>query len=238
MKPPKTLAGVLADSAALLVDFDGPVCSVFASLQPTDVAAQLRGLLPNRENLPQHIQHEADPLTVLRFVGELGDQALTNKVDEELRKAELVAIAGATATPHGHELLRAACRSGRKVAIVSNNSEPAIKAYLRSHDLGQYVSQVIGRQPGHPEAMKPNPKPVTRAASVLGLAPTECVLVGDSPSDIGAAKGAGVRSIGYANKPYKNTTLANAGADIVVEGVNGLEALLRLFGSASTTTGQ
>jgi phosphoglycolate phosphatase-like HAD superfamily hydrolase len=51
---------------------------------------------------------------------------------------------------------------------------------------------------------------------LLGAEPTECVLIGDSLSDIEGARNAGVLSIGYANKPGKLERFTAAGADAVI----------------------
>ncbi|WP_233564897.1 HAD family hydrolase [Micromonospora musae] len=49
----------------------------------------------------------------------------------------------------------------------------------------------------------------------LDAEPAECVLVGDSVSDIEAAHAAGVAAIGYANKPGKRERFA--AADVVID---------------------
>jgi HAD superfamily hydrolase (TIGR01509 family) len=100
------------------------------------------------------------------------------------------------------------------VAVVSNNSAAAIEACLKAHDLGAYVEPVIGRAYADPRRMKPNPGPVLDAVRALGVAPGSCVLVGDSLSDIEAARAAGVAAIGYANRPWKVDAFATA--DVVV----------------------
>lgn len=64
--------------------------------------------------------------------------------------------------------------------------------------------------------MKPSPYPLLEAASRLGKTPGRTVLIGDSVTDIEAARAAATRSIGFANKPAKETSLADAGADEVV----------------------
>jgi phosphoglycolate phosphatase-like HAD superfamily hydrolase len=48
------------------------------------------------------------------------------------------------------------------------------------------------------------------------------VFLGDSTSDIEAAQAAGVRSIGYANKPGKNSRLIAAGAEAIIGALTGL----------------
>ncbi|MEU8045890.1 HAD-IA family hydrolase [Micromonospora echinofusca] len=65
-----------------------------------------------------------------------------------------------------------------------------------------------------PERMKPDPFPVLAAGRELGAEPAECVLVGDSVSDIEAAHAAGVAAIGYANKPGKRERFDAADAVI------------------------
>jgi phosphoglycolate phosphatase-like HAD superfamily hydrolase len=42
-------------------------------------------------------------------------------------------------------------------------------------------------------------------------------LLGDSITDIAAARAAGIASIGFANKPGKHEALASAGADVVID---------------------
>jgi phosphoglycolate phosphatase len=57
--------------------------------------------------------------------------------------------------------------------------------------------------------------------------------VGDSVTDIEAARAAGVRSIGYANKPGKFGQLTAAGADAVVTEMAALAAALTAISAGS-----
>lgn len=223
MTEPAELTVVLSTTDTLLLDFDGPMCAVFAALPAPEVADELRRVLHHeRVSVPDDIDSEADPLMVLAWVGTLARPALTRRVDDELRRAELRAIEGATPTPYARETIVAAQEAGRSVAIVSNNSEPAIRAYLDAHRLSRYVRPIIGRSYGRPELMKPDPTPISKAVAGLGGEPGQAVLVGDSVTDIQGARRAGVRSIGYANKPGKRGRLLTAGADVVVEGRDGM----------------
>jgi HAD superfamily hydrolase (TIGR01509 family) len=186
--------------------------------------------------LPDQIAVEADCLEVLRYTATLGDPHLTAVVDERLREAERQAINGATPTPYAREVIVAAHHAGRPLAIVSNNSEPAIWAYLTVRRLTGYITHVTGRVPAHPELMKPHPRPVRAAVAALEAEPAGCVLVGDSPSDIQAAHAAGVHTIGYANKPGKHERLTAAGAEAIAEGEHGMAQLARLLhGEADLT---
>jgi phosphoglycolate phosphatase len=51
-------------------------------------------------------------------------------------------------------------------------------------------------------------------------------MVGDSTTDVHAARAAGVRAIGYANKPGKRERLARAGADAIVTDMASLVSAL------------
>ena len=66
--------------------------------------------------------------------------------------------------------------------------------------------------------MKPHPYPVLQALAALGADPTthagSAVLIGDSRTDVDAARAAGIRALAYANKPPKSRLLADADAVI------------------------
>jgi Haloacid dehalogenase-like hydrolase len=108
-------------------------------------------------------------------------------------------------------------QGGLPVAVVSNNSAGAVTAYLLAHRLASYISPIVGRAYADPARMKPNPEPVRQAVTDLGIQPSRAALVGDSLSDIEAGRAAGVRTIGYANRPAKVTAFRDAGADVVIE---------------------
>lgn len=232
MNVPSDLTRVLAGGGPLLLDFDGPVCSIFAGRPAAVVAVELCGLLAAlgvTASVP--VESRSDPLEVLRWAGRLGRHTLDRRLDDELRAVELQAVGSARSTPHAEGVLRAAADMGRPVGIVSNNSDQAISAYLHVHGLRPWVAVVVGRAYAEPWRMKPDPDPVLRAARGLGAAATP-VLVGDSTTDVAAARAAGVRSVGYANKPGKAQRLADAGADVVIDSMAALAAALQAGGEA------
>ncbi len=204
----------LVGAGPLLLDFDGPVCSVFAGLSARHVAAELVELLgERRREVPDHIAAEPDPLAILRWTGYKGGSEVA-AVEDRLCALELQAVQSATPTPWGHYVIRAARGAGLPVAIVSNNSGPAVSAYLAAHGLADHVDLVVGRPYARPELMKPDSRIVLDAVRAVGSKPAACLLVGDSMSDIVAARAAGVRIVGYANRPSK--VLPFAAADAVI----------------------
>ncbi|MEV7926476.1 HAD-IA family hydrolase [Kitasatospora sp. NPDC088779] len=214
---PQQLADVLRPVKHVLLDFDGPVCSVFAGLPASEVARRLReGLLAGGEQAPAGAAEENDPLALFRLVADARPD-LTASTDAALVALETEAIRVARPTPGGESLLRAAVRSGRLVSVVSNNAGAAIEAYLAEHGLSDYVTGVFGRAPGDPSSMKPNPRLLLEAMEGAGTRPEHCIFIGDAARDVEAGKAAGVPTIGYANKPGKDAKLATAGAVVVVD---------------------
>ncbi|MFI7427320.1 HAD family hydrolase [Micromonospora sp. NPDC049836] len=211
------LGRLFDEVGAVLLDFDGPVCSVFAGYPAPRVAAELVEVLHRRGiEVPPDLASEPDPLEVLRRIGAAGDQKVTQAVEDALCAAERQAVGTAEPTPYGREVVVAARQAGLPVAVVSNNSAGAVSAYLAAHRLAVHVSPIVGRAYAAPERMKPNPEPIRQAAHAVGEPPARCVLIGDSLSDIDGARAAGTLVIGYANRPAKVGKFQEAGADVVV----------------------
>jgi HAD superfamily hydrolase (TIGR01509 family) len=220
---------MLDEVDALLLDFDGPVCSIFAGYPARDIAAELVGLLQQHGvDPPSALTTETDPLEVLRWAGSSADQGVTRVIEDALCAAERRAVESAAPTPYGREVIVAARQAGLPVAVVSNNSAGAVTAYLATHRLAAHVSHVVGRAYAEPERMKPNPEPISRAARLLDTSPSRCVLIGDSMSDIQGGRAAGTRVIAYANRPPKVEAFRTAGADLVVTSMGPIaETLVR-----------
>jgi phosphoglycolate phosphatase len=204
----------------LLLDFDGPICAIFAGCPAPAVARELVDALRTDDlPIPERLDNASDPFDVLRYAGTVSPAA-AERTDARLRAAELDAVSTATPTPHAEELISAWRDAGRRVAAVSNNSQAAVTAYLAQR--GLELDLIIGRTSSDPALLKPSPHLVTQAVHALGAATDESVFVGDSPSDIAAGREAGVATIGYANKPGKRQRLTNAGARLVIDDLDGI----------------
>jgi HAD superfamily hydrolase (TIGR01509 family) len=215
-QPDALLKRIVGGTRHLLLDFDGPVCSIFAGMPADTVAERLRHRLAAAGvAIPAEVRTTSDPLEVFRAIAACGRDA-GQRAQRELTLLEVQAVTTAQPAEGAAELIAAARQTGRSVAIVSNNSGQAVATYLNHHRLTRYVSAVIGRDDPDPAHMKPSPYRVRQALQMLRAAPTECVLVGDQVSDITAAHAANLAAIGYANKPGKDERLAQAGADAVI----------------------
>lgn len=134
-----------------------------------------------------------------------------------------------TARPNAyvHEVITSCRESGRAVAIVSNNSDQAVRAYLERHSLDDRVDLVVARTTPDPGQLKPSSHLIDRAVAELRTEPADCVLVGDSVSDIQAGQAASVITIGYANRPGKQERLTEAGAAVIITSLADLVLPLR-----------
>lgn len=214
MTPPSQ---IVRSSAVLLLDFDGPVCRLFSGYPASDIAEEIRSfLLDHDTDLPEALHAERDPLALLKWTGDSAP-SLLHQVEEIQERAEVKATESAAPTSHSGDTIESATRSGRPVLIVSNNSARAISHYLELHQLTSGIASVVGRAPGCPGKMKPDPYSVLKAFELAGSPPSRGVLVGDSITDIQAAHKASTQSIGYAKNATRATQLANAGADAVVD---------------------
>ncbi|MGW0603124.1 HAD family hydrolase [Streptomyces sp. NPDC002640] len=211
------LAKVFANCDAVLFDFDGPICDVFAGLPAPDVARELSRLLQQlAPEFAEAARSTDDPMVVHQLSARAGEGVL-DAVEAALTAAEVraVAVAGAPTTGAA-EALHAAQASGRRVAVVSNNSAECVRAYLDARGLAEAVGAVVGRPPLRPNLMKPSPHLLLEAAALLSTPAERTVLIGDSVTDVLAARAAMSGSIGYANKAGKDESLRTAGADVVV----------------------
>lgn len=201
-----SLAEILAGARAVLFDFDGPLCDVFAGLPASRIAGELNQLLA------EPVETE-DPMAVLQAAAMEGARTAV-AVDEKLREAERAAIEVASENRDGLAALNACRQAGRLVGIVSNNDETAIRAFMARSGLPD-VEPVIGRADGRPDLMKPHPWSLREALAQLGCAPAEAVFMGDSDTDIEVAQLLGIVCIALANKPGKRQRFERAGVRVI-----------------------
>jgi phosphoglycolate phosphatase len=221
------LTAILRRSPAILLDFDGPVCSVFAGYPAAQIAEDLRGLVSDlADSLPMALESVASPHDFLTITAEVAPE-LARDVEDALQTAEVKAVESATPTPGAEDFLAACKDAGRQLAIVSNNTEASVRAYLARMGLTRYVQHIEARDPSDPGLMKPHPYLIEQAAQALVTTPVRCTLIGDQATDIQAAKSIGSASIGYANKPGKSDDLTTAGADAIITHISELTEAIR-----------
>jgi phosphoglycolate phosphatase len=224
--PGSDLDTIIARTRHLLLDFDGPICSIYAGLPAGTVADRLRKLFGDHAQLPDEIAGTADPLEVFAYAASVSED-LAARVETEMTNQELTAVATAAPTPYVHEVVTACQSSDRSVAVVSNNSAAAVHSFLARHGLDDRISLVVARTNHDHALLKPSPHLITQAVHALDAEPRVCTLVGDSVTDVQAARLASVQSIGYANQPGKGERLTAAGAGAIINSLADLALRLR-----------
>lgn len=210
------LAAVLKRTSSVLLDFDGPVCSVFSSFTAAAMAHELRTRL-RLDAAPEL----SEPFGLVSYVARYEPAKLV-RAEAELAHLETTAVLRADPTPGADAVLRHFSESGRPVAIVSNNSDAAVRAYLAQHGLGSLVTAVTSRVEPDPGLLKPHPHLIQRGSAALGAPVSECLMIGDSGTDIEAAHAAGALAVGYANEAGKWEQFERLGADAVIGTMNEL----------------
>lgn len=222
-----TLTQLLTAHRHVLLDFDGPVCAVFGGVSARDTATQFAAILRDRGvPLPAEASNTDDPFDVLRAATHAhADAALL--AEASLRDLEVQAVHVAPLTPGIGGALDALVETGHTITIVSNNSEAAVAAVLAAHSLRARIGAIIARTEPDPALLKPNPHLVRCAIQRLPANPDECVLIGDSVTDITAARRAGTAVIAYANKPGKRQNFAPHRPDAIIEHMQAITHALR-----------
>jgi phosphoglycolate phosphatase len=213
-------AALVGRASAVLLDFDGPICRLFAGVRSAGVAADLRRYLEQR-GVAVPDDGTSDPLAVLRVSAGLDTDTLAG-LHIELARAEVRAVSTAIPTPDADVVVKALAKSGHMLGVVSNNSAEAVREYLVLHRLDGYVSVISARVSSDPLLMKPNPYLLEQALSGLDVPAADALFIGDSVTDVEASIAASVRCIGYANKAGKAERLTAAGIVALVDSMTEL----------------
>ncbi|MFE1297020.1 SAV_2336 N-terminal domain-related protein [Streptomyces sp. NPDC058731] len=221
---------LLARAASVLVGFDGPVARLFSSAAAREAALDLLALVSEHRDpedaltgrpLAVEAAREASvhPLEVLRA---FAHDRLGPLLSERLDELELRAVPDAPTTHHVVPLIRALHASGRRVCVVSDAGETAVRRYLEPYGLP--LDGVYGRG-AHPGLVTPDPESLLPA---LGdRPPSAAVLIGSSPSEFTAARRLGLPFVGLARTPTQERRLREAGCKLTVRSLEPLLAAAR-----------
>lgn len=121
------------------------------------------------------------------------------------------------------EALRRLKDAGKKLAVVSNKPDAAVRLLSDEH-FGALMDVAIGETP--PLRRKPAPDTVDAALAALGAEKTSAVYVGDSEVDVATARNAGLPLIAVSWGFRSREELTVAGAATIVDTPEELLALL------------
>ncbi len=133
---------------------------------------------------------------------------------------------GTVAYPGIHGLLHELVRSGFELAVLSNKTHEFTVEIARVLFPEIHFSVVLGQRDGIPH--KPDPAGALQIARTLGAAPENCVVIGDSITDLETAANAGMRAIGVAWGYHDRARLLAAVAEAIIDHPSELPAVLAL----------
>ncbi|TDH35967.1 phosphoglycolate phosphatase [Pseudohoeflea suaedae] len=204
---------------AILFDLDGTLID-----SVPDIAAAVNELLPLYGLEPLGVDQ------VRKMVGEgvrkLVERAFAargvklDKGDLDERHGRMMTIYGKHLTGRT-ELMAGAGRmladyhrGGVKLAVVTNKPEGFTRIILDHFGLSDMIGAVVGGDTCADR--KPEPGMLYHTADLLHVDKDDCVMVGDSPADIDAARNAGIRSVAVRGG-YSRVPVDELGADIVID---------------------
>lgn len=152
--PFAALDDILSQTQHLLISFDGPVCSLYAGTPKPHITDRLREIIAMKGvGVPKTIEDTDNWLEILSYAASV-NLDLAARVESELTAVESAAVTTAAPTPYVHEVLTACRDSARPVAIISNHSAAAVRAYLVLHDLYGQIRLISARTgPRSPEVV-------------------------------------------------------------------------------------
>ncbi|GAA2048121.1 HAD family phosphatase [Streptomyces carpaticus] len=210
---------LLSNAHCVLFDFDGPVCRLFSARPADAIAHRLRALaveLGADSLLTPQLRASPDPQQVLRGIARHHPSpTVVHRIEAALTREEISAAATAAPTPYAAPLIAALSTRGRQVAIVTNNSPLAAEFYLRRQQLSGYVAGRVHGRTRDITLLKPHPDVVLRALRSTGTPAGRALMIGDTSTDLTAARSAGVRFLGYALDDAQAAAFRRAGADYV-----------------------
>jgi beta-phosphoglucomutase-like phosphatase (HAD superfamily) len=201
----QAMQGLLTGIKGVLFDFDGPICDLFATTSSEGIAEGMRRYAESRPDLPAlELERPDSPVHILDEAVRRWGRQEVDILEAMASAGESEAVKGALPTPYADRLVRQLFAHGLKVAIATNNSEGAVYDYLDTHSLAEYFgSHVYGRRAARgnrPIRLKPDPECIYRAMDAFDrIVPGDFVMVGDSLTDVEAARCAGARFLGFPN---------------------------------------
>lgn len=124
----------------------------------------------------------------------------------------------------GVEIFEALAGSGVRQAIVSNSDRVLVD--LNLHAVGLSVPDLVSISRNDVRCGKPDPEPYLRAAWLLGVAPSACTVVEDSPTGAASGLAAGMRVVVWPEPAGVGAAAFPTGTELV-DSAQALGELLR-----------
>jgi phosphoglycolate phosphatase len=227
---------IAARPDAVIFDLDGTIADTAA-----DIANALNAVLADM-NLPPYSVAQTGlmigrgPRVLIERALRPYDRALEGAGGEALvDRFKALYAADVTTETSLYEGVRGALDQARarraKIGLCTNKPDDPTQAILRNFDIASYFSSVVAGDSGLP--MKPDPAPLLHALRELGAEPSRSVMVGDSISDVRAARAAGIGTVIVVAHGYSVAPPSELGGDLLVDRIDQLGEALDRFSVAA-----
>lgn len=122
--------------------------------------------------------------------------------------------------PGVREVLDRLYREGYSLAIATSRLTDSLMLFMRAHAIDGYFSFVVGAD--SVTRHKPDAEPVVRCLEHYGVEPSEALVVGDMPVDVGMAHNAGVRAVAVSYGNATRAELESSRADAIIDDIRAL----------------
>jgi HAD superfamily hydrolase (TIGR01549 family) len=142
-----------------------------------------------------------------------GERKKVMKAQRKLYEAKY--LKSVQAFPGVQEVFEAVTKGGGRIALATDCKGPELKHYLSLLDVTDLIDAVAcGDDVEHG---KPDPRLVGLALRKLGTPAGQAVMIGDTPYDAEAARGAGTAAAGLLTGGFAKEALAEAGCFVVAK---------------------
>lgn len=200
----------MAKLKAILFDLDGTLRDtrqlIYDALEYTFQAHGKR--VPSKEELAPYIHHHS--YVREQFMPEVSmedfDGVYAAHIDQALLEVQLY--------PGTNELLTELKAAGYKLAVVTAGRRAPRD--MRAYGIADYFDAIVGGD--DISAHKPDPEGTLLALERLGVQPTEAIMIGDMPTDVRAARAAGLKAfVGITHGLSSRESLEQSGADYIID---------------------
>ena len=196
--------GVLFDLDGVLVDSTPAVARVWSKW------AVKHGFVPDKV---VSRAHGRPSITTIRELLPHADHVAENR---EVERGEIEDTEGVIPLPGALELLQALPQDRWAIATSCTRALAEVRIRAAGLPFPQHLVTSTDVQRG-----KPDPEPYIKAATILGLAPADCIVMEDAPAGIRAGKAAGARVLAL-RTTAPDPELTQSGADWIVNNLASL----------------
>lgn len=220
---------------AILFDLDGTLID-----SAPDIAAAVNELLASRDLPPLRVVQVRAMIgggvrkLVERAFAASGAPLLASALEEANRAMAPIYrrhLTGLTKLMPGvREILTHFHLNGTAMGVATNKPQLATREILLHFHLTEYLGAIVGGDAV--THLKPAPDALLLALDQLGVEPTDTLMVGDSSSDVGAARAAGMPVV-LLRGGYTQIPVEELGADLVCDSLLDLPSAMQRLRAAA-----